>query len=119
MNMKELISKITAQLGKYRLTFGDEFELQQQLSVILSAAGIDFVREFKLSAHDRLDFWVEPFVIEVKVGGSVDGHLRQIKRYNSQPMVAGTILIGTKPFDLPATLSGKPVALINVGRNRL
>lgn len=117
--MNELIKQISGALAGYRLTFGDEVTLQNQLSTIFSTAGLVFVREFKLSPGERPDFWLEPWAVEVKVGGSLDAHLRQLQRYNKHPLVAGTILIGTKPFRLPESLAGKPVGFINVGGNRL
>lgn len=119
--MNELIDRIRAAIAKYRLTFGDEMALQNQLAEIFTAHAITFEREYVLSAQDRPDFFIMPFAIEVKLGGSIDKHLRQMKRYNNHPNVQGTILICTKPFAfmLPETLSGKPVAAINVGGKRL
>jgi hypothetical protein len=129
--MKELVDRIEAAVAKYRLTFGNESELQGQLAEVLSHEGIVFEREFVVSAGERPDFWVQDLLrprppllptgiaIEVKVGGSAETHLRQMKRYNDHPRISGTILIGTRKYDLPETLSGKPVACISIGGNRL
>lgn len=119
--MQATIRKISEALAKYRLTFSNEGELQGQLAQIFTLNGIEFDREFNLSKADRPDFFLpQPKVaIEVKVAGSIEKHLRQMKRYNEHDAVAGTILIGTRPYDLPATLSAKPVALINIGGQRL
>lgn len=119
--MNELIERIKSAIAKYRLTFGNELDLQNQLVEIFHAHAITFEREFVLSPQDRPDFYIKPFAVEVKVGGSIESHLRQLQRYNSHPAVSGTILICTKPFQfmMPETLSKKPVAAINVGGKRL
>ena len=118
--MNEVFKKIRAALLKYRLTFSHERQLQEQLAVIFGRERIWFKREWRLSLGDRPDFRLRGEVaVEVKVGGSIEAHLRQLKRYNDFPAVTGTIFIATKPFSVPATLSGKPVMLINVGGNRL
>lgn len=143
--MNDLLAKLTVEFAKYRMTFGNELELQNQIAEILTSAGIEFVREYILCKEDRPDFFIADcrlpivdlgkqdrlkaelqtagsgFAIEVKVGGSINAHLRQMQRYNRHPTVQGTILICTKPFGrmMPETLADKPVAAINVGGNRL
>ena len=117
--MKELVEKLKTAIGKYRFTFGTELQMQDQLAEVFTTAGIYFEREFKLSAADRPDFFISQFAVETKLGGSLNEHLRQMKRYNSHEKVLGTILISTRPFELPETLSDKPVAGINLGGNRL
>ena len=124
--MKKIIETIESALAKYRLTFGDELTLQNQIEEIFEKEGIEFEREVVLDKASRLDFAI-PFApgdwhvwaLEIKIGGSVDSHLRQLKRYNGHPDVVGTILIGTRPFALPETLGGKPVGMINIGGRRL
>lgn len=124
--MKNLIERIETAMAKYRLTFGDELTLQNQIAEIFQKEGIEFDREVILEKASRLDFAI-PFApgdwhvwaVEVKIAGSVETHLRQMKRYNGHPDVVGTILIGTRPFVLPETLGGKPVGLINIGNKRL
>lgn len=119
--MTELLTQLAGEFAKYRMTFGSELELQNQIAEVLTRAGIVHEREYVLSPEDRPDFFVQPFALEVKVGGSINSHLRQMQRYNRHPTVLGTILICTKPFGqmMPKTLAGKPIATINVGGNRL
>jgi len=119
--MTELLSQLKTEFSKYRMTFGSELELQNQIAEILTRAGIAHQREHVLSPEDRPDFLVQTIALEVKVGGSINSHLRQMQRYNRHATVAGTILICTKPFGqmMPETLAGKPIASINVGGNRL
>lgn len=117
--MKDLVSQLRAALAKYRLTFGDEIGLQNQLDSIFKAEGIEVEREFILSPEDRPDFFTAGYAIEVKVGGSIESHMRQVKRYNNHAAISGSILICTRPYCVPETISGKPFACINVGRNRL
>jgi hypothetical protein len=57
--MKELVARIESAVAKYRLTFGNEAELQGQLSEVLAYEGIVFEREFVVSAGERPDFWVQ------------------------------------------------------------
>lgn len=116
---QEIFLKMRTVLGKYRLTFRHESELQEQIADILGREQIGFVREFKLSKLDRLDFLLGRVALEVKILGSINEHLRQIKRYNAHPEIDGTILLATRPFPVPDTLSGKPVRCINLAGNRL
>lgn len=119
--MKQLFEQLKSAIAKYRLTFGSELELQNQIAEILAREGIAFEREFILSPKDRPDFFIAPYAIEVKVKDSLQKHLHQMRRYNQHPNVSGTILICTKPIEamMPPTLFGKPCAAICVGGNRL
>jgi len=81
--------------------------------------GLSYSREHRLSNSDIPDFFVDGVAIEVKVRGSLDVHLRQLKRYAEYEAVTGTILIMPKGTGMPDTISGKPAALITLWRNRL
>jgi hypothetical protein len=114
-----LVERLRCLLGRYRFTFGTERQLQDQLENIFQADHLEFQREYILTKADRLDFLIDAVAIEVKIGGSINTHLRQLKRYNDHAAIRGGILIGTKPFDMPDSLSDKAVALINLSKHRL
>ncbi len=114
---------IRSAISEYHLTFREEVELQNHLQVVFTAAHLNFEREFWLSEKDRVDFYIncEPFriALEVKVGGGINAHLRQLKRYSLCPEVDAIILVATKPFSVPETLSGIPCYCINIAPLRL
>lgn len=92
-----------------------ESALQRDLENVFTKAGFAFEREFILSKLDRADFFFyqNGVVLETKVEGGVEAHLRQLRRYAEQDMVTGLILIAMRPYRLPATLNGKPVVCLN------
>jgi hypothetical protein len=121
--MKSLTAAIHAALPRYRFSFDSEDRFQLQLEEFLRRENFLFEREVRLTARERADFVIDwegqRVVAEAKVGGGIDGHLRQMKRYADIPGVHGVILFATRPYDMPETLSGKPVGLVNFGGSRL
>ncbi|MFA6244777.1 MAG: hypothetical protein WC655_27785 [Candidatus Hydrogenedentales bacterium] len=91
-----------------------ELELQDGIAQVLQQAGVEFIREARLSDSDRPDFMVGRVAIEVKTGGSKSALCRQLMRYAAHQDV-DEILVITSRFalaDLPQVLNCRPVAVL-------
>lgn len=114
-----MIDRLRTLLARYRFSFRDERELQDQFDKVLNDGFIEHERERALTKKDRPDFMIGTIAVEVKVFTSAEKHLRQLKRYANHEYVTETLLISTRPFTLPETLSGKPCHGIMVWCNFL
>lgn len=112
------VDDLAEDIRKYRFTFNNEKELQDQLAECFKEQRWQFTREVRLDG-DPIDFLFGTIGVEVKIGGSINGHLYQLKRYANHPKLTAIILIATKPFCVPETLSGKPCHCINLGHQLL
>ncbi len=115
------IGRLLAGFG-YR--YGSEVQLHQALSTVLDQAGHAHVREYRLDANNRADFWLDGLVIEVKVAGSLADALRQVGRYISLPQVRGVLLAtterwGERPLVARPAWQGKPFNIIRLKRQAL
>lgn len=54
--------------------------------------------------------------IEVKLKGAPLNIVRQLHAYAAEPAISGLVLVTAKPVALPATIRGKPVAVVDLGR---
>lgn len=54
--------------------------------------------------------------VEVKIKGQPAAIIRQLKGYAEEPMLAGLILVTSKPVALPDMISGKPLGLLDLAR---
>jgi len=112
------MSSIATLIGSHRLRYSSEYDLQDGIASILTAAGIGFQREVVLGS-DRLDFLIDgTTALEVKVGGSPSALVRQIHRYAAQGGIESIIVVTTKRqhvIHIPPTINGKPVEAIHVG----
>ncbi len=115
------IGRLLAGFG-YR--YGSEVQLHQALSTVLDQAGHAHVREYRLDASNRADFWLDGLVIEVKVAGSLADALRQVGRYIGLPQVRGVLLAtterwGERPLVARPAWQGKPFNIIRLKRQAL
>jgi hypothetical protein len=114
VNAAALTSTVGDLLRVARLTWQNETQLQEELSALLSAAGIQHQREVALTGPqrtgtERIDFLLPAGVgMEVKVKGSVRAVTRQLQRYAHTPEVLALILATTRPIhaEVPATVAG-------------
>ncbi len=122
--LDECVKHLGEALHSYRYTFQHEIDFQDQLAQVLTEKKIEFTREVELTKRDRVDFLLnyDPYSIamEVKVGGGINSHLRQMKRYadagGENSIVDAALLIATKPFQVPEYLSKKPCYCIHINR---
>lgn len=136
--MTPRLNAVVDAIDAYQFIYANEEELQQSISEALTACGIDHEREYRLSLHDRIDFFV-PFPhgsigIEVKVAGAQHAVLRQLHRYALSPQISGLVLVTSRArhlqisWDGPAhdhddpakrrtgdaTLAGKPIRIVPI-----
>lgn len=105
-------------LRSVRIRWANERELQdgifKALDKYLSSAEVE--REVVLTPRDRIDFRCGRVGIEVKIGGSAESVMRQLTRY--APHVDELILVTTRHTHatLPASISGKRLTVVKIGR---
>lgn len=115
------IGRLLAGFG-YR--YGSEVQLHEVMATVLDQAGHAHVREYRLDANNRADFWLDGLVIEVKVAGSLADALRQVGRYITLPQVRGVLLVtterwGERPLVARPAWQGKPFNIIRLKRQAL
>lgn len=107
-------------LSRYQFHFAHEKDLQDGIETVLRKNGVDFVREFRLSAMDRPDFYIPSSrtVLEIKLDGTLGALLRQISRYALDEKVIGIIVVGTPPWmgKIPDRLCEKRVETVKIWR---
>lgn len=111
-------------LGGFGYRYGSEVQLHEVLATVLNKAGHAHVREYRLDASNRADFWLDGLVIEVKVAGSLADALRQVGRYINLPQVRGVLLVtterwGERPLVARPAWHGKPFNIIRLKRQAL
>jgi hypothetical protein len=102
-----------------RLTFEyrNERDLQIAIYGALTGVGMASEREYRLSAQDRIDFYLEFFHvgIEVKVGGNVSTLIRQLTRYAQSEEIDALVVVTNRAkhaSEMPLTLNDKPVTVV-------
>jgi len=106
------IEELCALLATHTFRFSSEAELQEGLRGVLVAAGVPFEKEYRLSAKDRLDFFVRGTVaIESKLDRSLASLTRQVNRYTLDDRVHGVLVVATRMRlqYMPETLNSKPI----------
>lgn len=112
-----MIETVLRTLRTARLDLSDEKRTQNDLAQALTAQGIAFEREVRLSAGDIPDFIVGDVAIEVKLKGARKMHVfRQLVRYAKHDRVRSLILATNLTMGLPEQLEGKPVFFVALGR---
>jgi len=96
----------------------EEYTLQNIIVNQLSAAGIGFMREYKLGPRNRIDFMLENGIgIEAKKGKqNSQVVLKQIERYMQCEEVTGIILVSEYNLYLPKQINEKPCETIFLNR---
>lgn len=105
-----LARRIVAICERSRINVSTELSAHSDLARALEADGMEVVREFRLSARDRIDVLVGGVGVEVKIQGSRRDIFRQLERYAESEHVTALVLatssawpggfkdIGGKPF---------------------
>ena len=107
------MERVAATLKRARYRFSTEAVLQASIADVLTAAGVHFEREAKLSDGERVDFLVcGDLAVEVKIKGAFVAVAEQLGRYAAIERVRAVLLVTTRRqlLGVPSTLSGKPVA---------
>ena len=98
-------------LRAYRYGYSDEATLQCCIAGVLDAHSVEFEREHRLDARNRLDFLVGSVGIEVKIGGSRNDLIRQLHRYAQFDAIGELLVVSSRMrlTSLPEALNGKPI----------
>ncbi len=87
----------------------------------LPALGLAYLRELRLDARNRVDFFIHlpntthGIALEVKIQGRAIQIYRQLERYAQFEAVDEIVLVTNKSMTLPQCCMGKPVHLVKLG----
>lgn len=114
----EKMQEILALVRKFRFPLSSETRLQESLQNQFLLAGLDIVREHRLSPEDRVDFFERSvgIAIEVKIKSGPSALYRQMERYSKHDEVKQLLLISNVQMGFPPALNGKPVFVLNLAR---
>jgi hypothetical protein len=120
------VADIIQLILSYRYSFSQEDGLQSGIDEALTTAGIQFVREHKMGAAGRIDFYLPALRcgIELKAGRSGGGPSKvcgQLVGYAEHPDIDELIVVSTRASlrSLPVTLRGKPLHAVILWANGL
>jgi hypothetical protein len=106
-------------LSAGRFDLHDEKECQAQIATWLAERmpEANVSREHRLSTADIPDFFIAGVVVEVKMNAArAASILKQLTRYAVHPEVSAVILVSNRATHLPATVEGKPLHMVSLGR---
>lgn len=117
-NVETDAAAVVRLIQRLRLDLSSEKQVQAQIEQALSAEGIVFEREKRLSPQDIPDFLIEGgIVVECKMRGARKMDIyRQLRRYAAYPEVRALILASNLVMGLPPELNGKPVYAASLSR---
>lgn len=119
------VRRIANLLCGFRYLFGDEYQLQEAVTKVLSDAGESVTRELILDRKNRADVMLaNGLLVEVKVDGSLSAALRQCERYSALESVCGIVLAASVSWARRGLVSrplmgGKPFAMVFLPRQCL
>jgi hypothetical protein len=109
-------TELAVLIRSHKFRFSSESELCDGLEKVFKAAALTFVREYRMTAADRLDFLVESIAVEVKTKFSSPAVTMQIFRYLQNELITGALLVTSRrKHNLPAQMNGKPIVVEVVG----
>lgn len=100
----------------YRLTLSSEAALKREMQMILDNHGVRYLREFNLDEHNRPDFMVDDYAIEVKIKGNAKAIYKQCERYCQFERVRGLVLVSNRAMGFPEMINGKPCHVLQLGK---
>lgn len=115
--MSSNISLILTALRRIVAPSGLESALAQRVKKTLLDAGLAALSEQQLT-DGRVDIRVGQVAIELKVQGSAEKVLAQLRRYSEDPTVTEVVLVTTsaKHRVMPSSLGGKPLHVVYLPR---
>lgn len=117
----EQVNQIAVHLRTFRLRFGTEADLQEDVWMALDGESDDnldsgdLMPEYNLGAAGRIDFYFQSGIgVECKVQGNKAAVLSQLLRYADHPLITGLVLVTRcrQHTNFPDTLRGKPLAIV-------
>ncbi|WP_143206263.1 hypothetical protein [Singulisphaera sp. GP187] len=98
----------------------NEKRAQADVEQLLTAAGIAYEREVRLTESDIVDFLVEGIGLELKLKGVRKKEIyRQLCRYARHPRVDSLLLASNLTMGLPAQIEGKDAFFVRLGEDWL
>lgn len=108
---------IAEAIGKKKLLYNNEMELQELLAQRFTDAEIKFEREYRLTKKERVDFLIDCTAVEIKMKAPAAQIMRQLMRYAIVPAIDSVIIIVPRPMSLPPTFANKPIYCVAIWRN--
>ena len=108
------LEKVLGVLRGHRFRYTNEDELQEGIAAALAVGGLSPLREVRLSDRDRIDLFVDPVGIEVKVAGSQTHPWGQLKRYAEHDAIQSLVLVTNRSYTLPEEVGGKPLRVVSL-----
>ena len=113
--MQATVDNIAETIAGCRFAYGSESDLQHGVAAALTTAGLQVQEEVRLDPRNRIDLLTGRVGIEVKVASTADHVARQCRRYLASPLLDGLVLVTIRArHQLPATIAGKPVRVVNL-----
>jgi len=95
----------------------EETDIHNAIADALSAAGIEFQHEYRLSPRTRIDFVCGDVGIEVKKNRPKSADLQaQLMRYLQDSFLTAAIVVLQRPCSLPKTICGKNIYVVSLNR---
>lgn len=97
----------------------EEYDLQNQIAMLLDKARIPYQREYRLGKGSRVDFLADGVAIEVKKGKPNRTQLvAQLNRYASYEVVEAVVIVVETSLREPITqaANGKPCRVVGLQR---
>ena len=115
---EERVGRILRALEGLRVpAFPSETELHRMIAAALEGGGFDVRHEVALGGGRRIDFIVDGIGLEIKKGRPARARLfRQAEGYLRSGAIEALILIVGRNAELPATISGMPVAVFGLSK---
>lgn len=111
-----MVSKILSILSQTRVSLSHEKTSQEEIESALTRGGISFIREYRLSAKDIPDFYIDGIALEIKLRGHQKMSVfKQLERYAAYSEVDAVILATNMSMGLPEQINGKPAYYVSLG----
>jgi len=112
------VGNLIARSGPYRVS--NEAALHADISDVIARSNLVAWSEYRASDRDRFDFFIDGGIcVELKVKGQGRAILKQLERYAALDCVSAILLVTLKALEVPADIGGKPVYVVNLGRQWL
>lgn len=108
------LDQVLAVIRGHRFLYTNEDELQEGIAAALDQHGLKPLREVRLSDRDRIDIFVDPVGIEVKVAGNQTHPWDQLKRYAEHDAIKSLVLVTNRVYKLPDDVGGKPLRNVSL-----
>lgn len=112
-----LFNDICKAISSIRVTYvGMEYDLQAIVAATLKGAGVPFQKEYKLGHGNRVDFFADGVVIEIKKGKPNRTRvMEQIRRYAGFKCVEAVVVVVQSSLQVAIEeVSGKPCKIIGL-----